>query len=274
MPGVKEKLSDLKSYLSSFDSLAIAFSGGVDSSFLLQVAHDVLGNRVLAVTVHSSFFPRRELQEAKDFCRPRGIRQLELDVDELAIPGVMQNPKDRCYLCKRELFGRIIAFAKEEGITCVGEGSNMDDLGDYRPGLQAVAELGVKSPLRDAGLFKSEIRELSRELGLPSWSKPSFACLASRFPYGETITESGLERVDKAEQLLLDRGFRQLRVRIHGGSLARIEVPADELEKLFADREFIVQKFREFGFSYVAMDLQGYRTGAMNETLGKGEVKA
>ncbi len=272
MPGPDEKLTVLKSSLSSFDSLAVAFSGGVDSSFLLQVSHAVLGNRVLAVTVRSSFFPRRELQEAKDFCTTRGIRQLELDVDELSIPGVAQNPKDRCYLCKRELFGRIIVLAKEEGIACVCEGSNMDDLGDYRPGLRAVAELGVKSPLRDAGLYKSEIRELSRRLGLPSWSKPSFACLASRFPYGETITEGGLARVDRAEQLLLDRGFRQLRVRIHGEKLARIEVLEGELEKLFAEREFIVQKFKELGFSYVTMDLQGYRTGAMNETLGKGDL--
>ncbi len=162
MPAVYEKLDVLKSTISAFDSLAVAFSGGVDSSFLLQVAHELLGNRILAVTVRSLFFPHRELQEAKDFCRARSIRQLELDVDELAIPGVAQNPKDRCYLCKRALFGRIIALAREEGIACVCEGSNMDDMGDYRPGLRAVAELGVKSPLRDAGLFKSEIREFSR----------------------------------------------------------------------------------------------------------------
>ena len=264
-----EKLAILKSSLSALGSAAIAFSGGVDSSFLLRVAHDVLGEKAVAVTVISCFVPRREREEARDFCTRNGIRQLELAVDVLALPGLAQNPADRCYHCKKVLFTRIIGLAGDRGLSCVCEGSNMDDTADYRPGLKAIAELGVRSPLREAGLYKAEIRELSRELGLSGWNKPSFACLASRIPYGEPLTKERLSMVEQAEQLLLDRGFSQFRVRMHGGSLARIEVPSAELDRLFADRDFLVQTFRELGFTYVTMDLQGYRTGAMNETLGK-----
>ena len=266
----QEKYEALKDSLRSLGSVAVAYSSGVDSTFLLKTAQEVLGDRVLAVTAQSCSFPARELAEAREFCRANGIRQVICQSEELEIEGFRQNPPNRCYLCKRELFGKIQEIARENGMNAVVEGSNMDDLGDYRPGLQAIAELGIKSPLREAGLTKAEIRELSLQLGLPTWDKPSFACLASRFVYGESITEEKLAMVDKAEQLLLDLGFRQVRVRIHG-TLARIEVSPEELPRLVEPevRKTVSRQLRELGFSYVTLDLQGYRTGSMNETLNK-----
>ncbi len=264
---LQAKYNVLTNYLKDLGSVAVAFSSGVDSTFLLKASIDALGSdKVIAVTARSCSFPARELKEATKFCEDNGIRHIICDSEELNIEGFRQNPKNRCYLCKHELFEEIWEIAKQNSMKEVVEGSNLDDNGDYRPGLQAVAELGVKSPLRYAELTKDEIRELSKEMNLPTWNKQSFACLSSRFVYGETISEEKLGMVDKAEQLLLDLGFHQVRVRIHG-TIARIEIMPEEFEKLLANREEVYSKFQSYGFTYVAMDLRGYRTGSMNETL-------
>lgn len=271
MDALHEKKKHLEDYLRSLGSVAVAFSSGVDSTFLLKTAHDVLGSRALAVTARSCSFPARELNEAKAFCESEGIEQIIVDSEELDIEGFRQNPKNRCYLCKHELFSKIRAIAAERGIACIAEGSNVDDEGDYRPGLIAVAELEVKSPLREAGLTKAEIRELSKELGLSTWNKQSFACLSSRFVYGETISEEKLSMVDRAEQRLLDLGFHQVRVRVHG-DLARIEIDRAEFAKMSASdtADQIARYLHELGFLYVTLDLDGYKTGSMNRTLDGG----
>lgn len=268
-----KKFENLKAYLRSLGSVAVAYSSGVDSTFLLKVAHDVLGDKAIAITATSSFFPKRESDEASDFCKANGIKQIIVASEELDIPEIRHNPTNRCYLCKKDLFTKIISIAKENGIEHVAEGSNLDDNGDYRPGLKAVAELGVKSPLRECDLYKEEIRTLSKQLDLPTWNKPSFACLASRFVYGEEITREKLKMVEKAEESLLKLGFKQFRVRIHGENLARIEVLPADLEKLFSLREIISKALHEVGFTYITMDLSGYRTGAMNETISIKKTK-
>lgn len=263
----KQKLFE---YLKSLGSLAVAFSGGVDSSFLLKCAHDVLQEKAIAITARSSTFPQRELNESIEFAKKYGIRQELIDSEELDIKGYADNPADRCYYCKSELFSKIKKVALENDIKYIAEGSNMDDLGDFRPGLKAASELGTVSPLRKAGLNKNDIRALSKEMGLPTWDKPSFACLASRVPYGQKITKTKLEMIDKAEQYLIDIGFRQVRVR-HHGDIARIELLPEDMPKVFENglNEKINIKFKQLGFAYVALDLKGYVMGSMNSVLDK-----
>ena len=266
--GLQTKLEDLKKNIAGLGSLAVGFSGGVDSSFLLAVAHEVLGDRLIAVTGADASVPEREINEAKLFCEERGIRQIICKLNPLLEESYRHNSPDRCYYCKRGIFTEIARVAKENGIEYTAEGSNVDDMGDYRPGLRAVEELSVKSPLREAGLTKSEIRQLSKAMGLPTWSKPAYACLASRFVYGEEITEEKLHMIDKAEQFLIEKGFLEERVRMHG-NVARIEVPPADIPRLAADgiREEVCDKLKEIGFMFVTLDMKGYSMGSMNATI-------
>ena len=264
----QDALKQLEYNIGEKGSLAVAYSGGVDSTFLLKVAHDVLQDRVIAVTARSSIHPQREFKEAAEFARSAGIKHIIIQSEELEIEGFTDNPPHRCYLCKYELFSKIKEVAGKHGIKHIAEGSNIDDLGDYRPGMKAIKKLGIISPLQDAGLNKDAIRKLSKKMRLPTWDKQSFACLASRFPYGEKITKEKLAMVDRAEQCLLSFGFKQVRVRHHGDT-ARIEVAEAERPKFF-DLELmdnVYKQFREIGFAYTALDLQGYRTGSMNEVI-------
>lgn len=264
----EDRLNKLEEMLKEMDSVAVAFSGGVDSTFLLKVAADTLGDRAMAVTVKSSFFPEREFNEANQYIKGLDVRHVIINIDELEIEGFSQNPVNRCYYCKKELFLKIKDIARRYGMKAVVDGSNIDDLGDYRPGLQALRELGIMSPLRDAGLTKTEIRRLSRDMGLPTWDKPAFACLASRIPYGQQISKEKLRMIENAESTLMDLGFKQVRVR-HHGEIARIEVAPEERSRFFDVElmDIIGERVKETGFKYVTIDLQGYRTGSLNEGI-------
>jgi uncharacterized protein len=263
-----EKYDCLKDLISAAGSAVMAFSGGVDSAFLLKVCVDVLGEGVLAVTARSESFPARELAEAAELARRLGARHLVIDSEELDVPGFSDNPPHRCFLCKGELFSKVKEIARAEGLAWVFDGSNADDAGDFRPGRMAARELGVRSPLEEAGLGKQEIRDLSRMLGLPTWDKPSFACLASRFPYHTRITREALKQVDAAEEFLWQLGMRVFRVR-HHDAVARLELgPREAAMALEPDvRERVVRQLKSLGYKFVTLDLEGYRTGSMNRML-------
>ncbi len=270
MTSIQEKYLALKNALLRYGKVAVAYSGGVDSSLLSFVAHEALGDDAIAVTADAPMVPRSEFSSSKAFCQQHGIKQVVVGPNPFASDIVRFNQPLRCYECKKLIFGALFEAAKENGIDVIADGSNLDDLGDYRPGMKALEEMQVKSPLREAGFTKADIRELSRELGLSTWNKQSNACLATRFPYGAELTQAGFEMVDRAEASLAEFGFSQLRVRVHG-EVARIEVPESQMNIIINPeiRNEVVRRLKDAGFAYVALDLAGYRTGSMNEQIGK-----
>jgi len=266
---VEEKFARLKEIFLSMGKVVVAYSGGVDSTLLLRAAKESLGEEhVLAVTALSPLYPDRELAGAKRMVQEMGVKHILIESNELEINGFSKNPSNRCYFCKKELFEEMQNLARKEAISFVVEGSTLDDEKDHRPGRRAIQELGIRSPLQEARFTKEDVRELSRTLGLPTWDKPSFACLASRFPYGEEITPEGLRMVDEAEDFLFSLGFKQVRVR-HYQSLARIELYPEEMSRLMNGslREKVVNHLKKIGYRYVTLDLQGFRSGSMNEVL-------
>ncbi len=269
-----EKYNKLKTLLLDLRKILVAFSGGVDSTFLLRTARDLLGNdNVLAVTAVSATTSRQEQRDARKYADIFGVEHLMIKTNELDIPEFVQNPPDKCYLCKKHRFGSLVKIAREKGFDVVADGENADDYLDFRPGTLAAKELGIRSPLREAGLTKQEIRQLSKEFGLPSWNKPSYACLASRIPYHEIITEEKLNQVDKGEEFLRDLGFLpQLRVRHHGNTV-RIELDEKDIGKMVQDdiRDGIVKYFKSLGFAYVTIDLEGYSMGSLNREIDEAQ---
>lgn len=260
------KYNKLLNILRSTGALAVAFSGGVDSAFLVYAAHEALGGKLLAITAVTQSYPRHEAADAARILAQYGVKHEEITLDQLAIPGFCENGAERCYYCKYALFTKIKEAAQKQGISLVADGANTDDENDYRPGMRATAELGILSPLREAGFSKQDIRDISKELGIFTWNKPSYACLASRIPYGEEITAEKLAMVEKAEQALLDMGFKEMRVRCHG-KLARIEVAENDFAKAAAQRKEISAAVKNAGFLYAALDLEGFRSGSLNAAL-------
>ncbi|MEA3360850.1 MAG: ATP-dependent sacrificial sulfur transferase LarE [Thermodesulfobacteriota bacterium] len=270
---MKEKLQKVKQILANMESVLIAFSGGVDSAFLLKVARDVLGNRVLAVTAKSLIHPLEEIKQAKGIALDLGVKHKIIETQELSNPRFFNNSKDRCYWCKRELYGELIGIAGDNNLNYVLDGTNFDDLNDFRPGIKAARELGTRSPLIEAKFTKEDIRTLSKGMGLEVWGKPSLACLASRFPYGMKITREDVAKIDNAERFLRGLGITQARVRHHDG-IVRIEVMDEDISKLLGEklRGQILSHFKGLGYLYVTIDLEGYRTGSMNEVLQRDEI--
>lgn len=266
------KYEKLKSIIKDCGKIAIAFSGGVDSTFLTKAAKDVLGENAVAVTISSILVTDDELKEADDFCKAENIEHLIYNADVLSIPGFEDNPPDRCYICKKAIFTNVKNLVGERGISVIAEGTNVDDDGDYRPGMRAIKELGVRSPLKEAGLTKAEIRELSCMLGLKTWNKPSCACLASRFAYGEVINKDKLDMIYSAECYIRSLGFEQFRVRLQDG-IARIELRPADIQKFIENgiKDKVSEKLHALGFKYVSLDLDGYRLGSMNEVLNRQE---
>jgi uncharacterized protein len=269
----KSKKEHLVDQIKNLQSLLVAFSGGVDSTFLLAVAHQILKEKAMAATASSEIHSNLELKEATDFAKKRGIKHIVFPSDEMSLPLFVSNGPDRCYHCKRNLFDSVFAFAKENGITHVAHGANLDDLNDYRPGFRAAKETGAIAPLIDAGLNKEEIRFLSKEMGLSTWNKPAMPCLATRIPYKSLITREKLKMIEKAETFLLEKGFTEIRVR-HHGSIAGIEVNVGRLKDILNKRlrRNILERFREIGFEHIALDLEGYVSGKMNRGQ-KGEAE-
>ncbi len=262
---VYEKKKALYSLIDGFDSLMVAFSGGVDSTLLLAVAHDILQDRVVAITAVSAVHPQQEKRHAVEMAVRLGVRHILYETHEMTNPEFTANPKNRCYICKKCLFQSFFQVAGRTGISTIAHGATADDVNDFRPGLQAAAEMGVVAPLLDAGLTKADVRLLSKEMGLPTWNRPAMACLATRIPYGTPITEEALRMIEQAERVVMDQGVRMCRVR-HHGKIARIEVPADELDRLLDGevRVGIIKELKALGFQYVACDLEGYVSGSMN----------
>ena len=262
-----EKLADLRAIVRGLESVVVAFSAGADSTLVAKVAADELGERALAVTSASASLAERELREALEYAERLGIPHRVVYTAELANPDYLANPTNRCYHCKTELYTHLEELAASEGYRHVANGLNLDDLGDYRPGLQAAREHGVRAPLQEAGLTKADVRALSKLLDVPTWDKPAMACLSSRVPYGEAITPEKLSQIDRAEQFLRDLGYRQLRVR-HHGQVARIELPPEDMPNFLAvHAEQATIHLKSVGFLYVALDLQGFRSGSLNEAL-------
>ena len=264
----QEKLKKLRDNIKALKSVVVAFSGGVDSSLVAKVCYDVLGDKALAVTARSETYPAYEYEEAKKIAKEIGIPHITIDTSELGIKGFAENPPNRCYFCKSELFGKLKEIAQEKGYKNVADGANLDDAGEYRPGLDAANELEVCSPLKESGLRKADIREISKHLNLSNWNKPSYACMSSRFPYGQSITEEKLTIVVAAENYLRSIGLKQFRVR-HHDTIARIEVLPEDIPALLQNgkRKELVKKFKEIGYKYVTIDMEGYRSGSMNEVL-------
>lgn len=274
MSVIDEKLGQLRVILGEMDGLVLGYSGGVDSTFLAAVATDVLKDRAVSVIASSETYPSSEVRDAEEIAVNLGLNLVKIDTDELENENYTKNTPERCYFCKTELFGKLIGIANELGICWVADGSNIDDLGDYRPGSRAASELGIRSPLKEAGFTKDEIREASRKLGLPTSDKPAFACLASRIPYGARIEREVLKKLDEAEGFLKGLGFRQVRVR-HHGTIARIEVEPEDIPRLAALelRQSVTDKFKKLGYTYTTIDMNGYRTGSMNAVLKPSEVE-
>jgi len=265
---IEEKWDRLKTLLGEMDCALLAYSGGVDSSLLLKAASEVLGPRLIVVTAISETYPPEELAAAKAFVSSLGVTHRILPTSELASEDFVQNSSERCYFCKKELFGKLRLIAEKEGISSILDGSNVDDLKDYRPGARAAAEFSITSPLREAGFTKSDVRACARMLDLPVWDKPSLACLSSRIPYGTRITKEILSTIQTAEDHLHALGFRQVRVR-HHDETARIEIDPQEFGILLSGKnaELIVNELKKLGYTYVCLDLEGYRTGSMNEGM-------